>query len=113
MIIKVISDKDSNILTLIETGIGMTKAELINNIGTMVRSRTKASTLMSQKNSRWRSKMASQTIEAFPIGRAGTPMITTICLWAPDGRYISVVSREQVAYFKCNKKKFSLKIKLL
>ena len=58
MAIKIISDKVSNTLTFIDTGIGMTKAELINNLGTMVRSRTKA----------------------FQIARAGTPMASPICL---------------------------------
>ena len=96
MVIKFISDKDSNTLTLIDAGIGMTGAESIYHLGTIVRSGTKAPIPKSQRNSRWRPKMAAQTIEAFPIGRAGTPMITTICLWAPDGRYILIVSREQI-----------------
>ena len=62
MVIKIIPDKDPNSLALIETGIGMTKAELINHLGTIVRSRTKAS----------------------PIDGAGTRMASPICLWAPD-----------------------------
>ena len=40
MVIKIIPDKDSNTLTLIETGIDVTEAELINSLGTIARSGT-------------------------------------------------------------------------
>ncbi|KAI0978549.1 hypothetical protein GJ496_007678 [Pomphorhynchus laevis] len=40
--IQIIPDKDNNQLHIIHTGVGMTKADLVNNLGTIARSCTRA-----------------------------------------------------------------------
>ena len=39
--IEVVPNKDDNSLTISDTGVGMTKADLVNNLGTIARSGTR------------------------------------------------------------------------
>lgn len=41
MCIKIIPNKDANTITVVDTGIGMTKADMVNHLGTIAKSGTR------------------------------------------------------------------------
>ena len=41
MCIKIIPNKDANTITIIDTGVGMTKADMVNHLGTIAKSGTR------------------------------------------------------------------------